>query len=129
LIDHKTITEVLSELLPEKAELIVSDNTADYLAHFDWPIDSDPRRPHKRSKTVVLKIHENAVRDLLKVGNKLEAKTLIDLETFFKNQLNQFNPNHNRPRGKPEPIVKWEVSSLHFLGTVKPIDGVKRRMF
>jgi len=69
------------------------------------------------------------MRDFMQVGNKLEAKTLIDLETYLKNQLHSFNPDHNQPKGKPEPVEKWEIASLHFLDSQKPVKGVKRRMF
>jgi len=129
MITHQTITETLLDLLPKNAVLTVEDNKTEYLARFDWPITTDPDRPHKRSKMVKINIHENAIRDLLEVGNKVEAKTLIDLETYFKNQLSQFEPNHNTPKGKFEPIEKWEVASLHFLGSQKPLDGVVRRMY
>ena len=129
MINHQTITETLADLLPEDVELNVTDNLNEYIARFNWPIDSDPTRPHKRSKTVLLKIHENAMRDFLQVGNKLEAKTLIDLETYLKNKLQLFQPDHNRPRGQPEPVEKWEIGSLHFIGSQKPLKGVKRRMF
>ena len=129
MINRQTITETLTELLPVDVELFVQDSSHQYLATFNWPIESDPNRPHKRSKTVVLRIHENALRDLMDVGNKLEAKTLIDLETYLKNQLMLFNPDHDSPKGTVEPIEKWEVTSLHFLGTQKPVKGVKRRMF
>jgi len=129
VIDHQTITETLADLLPSDVELIVNKEQQAYVAHFNWPIDTDPFRPHKRSKTVLLKIHENAMRDLLEVGNKLEAKTLIDLETYLKNQLQKFQPDHNRPKGQPEPVEKWEIGSLHFLDGQKPALGVKRRMF
>jgi len=129
MIDHKTITETLLEILPKKAVLKVENNKKEYLAQFDWPITADPDRPHKRSKRVKLIIHENAIRDLLEVGNKLEAKTLIDLETYFKNQLSQFEPDHNTPKGQFEPVEKWEVASLHFIGSQKPLEGVVRRMY
>ena len=129
MINHNTITETLTELLPEDAELFVQDSKNQYLATFNWPIDSDPERPHKRSKTVLLKINEIAMRDLGEVGNKLEAKALIDLETYLKNQLQLFKPDHNNPKGKPEPIEKWEISSLHFLTIQKLVKGVERRMF
>ena len=129
MINHQTITETLLDILPKNAVLKVEDNQTEYLARFDWPITNDPDRPHKRSKTVKLKIYENAIRDLIEVGNKVEAKTLIDLETYFKNQLSQFEPDHDTPKGKFEPIEKWEVASLHFLGSQKPLDGVVRRMY
>jgi hypothetical protein len=129
MIDHRVITETLVELLPDEAELFVQDNQQQYLATFNWPITGDPTRPHKRSKTVVLKIDSMAMQDLCDIGNKLEAKTLIDLETFLKNQLHTFEPDHTSPKGHPEPIEKWEVTSLHFLNTQKPLKGVKRRMF
>ena len=129
MINHQTITETLLDILPKNADLRVEDNQTEYLARFDWPITNDPDRPHKRSKTVRLKIHENAIRDLLEVGNKVEAKTLIDLETYFKNQLSRFEPDHDTPKGKFEPIEKWEVASLHFLDSQKPLDGVVRRMY
>lgn len=129
MIDHRVITETLVELLPDETELFVQDNEQHYLATFNWPITNDPTRPHKRSKTVVLKIHQIAMDDLRNIGNKREAKSLIDLETYFKNQLHLFEPDHNNPKGQSEPIEKWEVTSLHFLNSQKPLKGVKRRMF
>ena len=129
MIDHRVITETLTELLPDDAEFFVQDNKHQYLATFNWPIKNDPRRPYKRSKTVVLKIHQIAMNDLREIGNKREAKTLIDLETYFKNQLHLFEPDHDSPKGHPEPVEKWEVTSLHFLNSQKPIEGVERRMF
>ncbi len=129
MIDHRTITETLADLLPKDVDLKVTDDRAEYIAQFNWPLESDPFRPHKRSKTVLLKIHENAMRDFMHVGNKLEAKTLIDLETYLKNQLQIFQPDHNQPKGLPEPVEKWEIGSLHFLDSQKPVKGVKRRMF
>ena len=129
MINHQTITETLSDLLPSDVELIVNPEINEYIAKFNWPIHTDPDRPYKRSKTVILKIHENAMIDFSHVGNKLEAKTLIDLETYLRNQLYQFSPDHNRPKGQPEPSVKWEIGSLHFLDSQRPVEGVKRRMF
>lgn len=129
MIDHRIITETLIELLPDDTELFVQENDYQYLATFNWPITNDPNRPHKRSKTVILKIHQMAMDDLKNIGNKRAAKILIDLETYFKNQLHLFEPNHNSPKGHPEPVEKWEVTSLHFLNSQKPVKGVKRRMF
>ena len=129
MIDHQTITETLSDLLPGDVELLVNRGQIEYIARFNWPIDNDPTRPFKRSKTVLLKIHENAMRDFSAIGNKNEAKTLIDLETYLKNRLHLFQPNHNSPRGQPEPVEKWVIGSLHFLDAQKPVEGVKRRMF
>ncbi len=130
MIDHQTITETLQELLPGDVELSVdSKGKVEYVAHFNWPIKTDPERPYKRSKTVLLKINEHAMADLQRVGVKREAKTLIDLETYLKNQLYQFEPDHSSPRGQPEPVEKWEIDSLHFLDVQKPLKGVKRRLF
>jgi hypothetical protein len=129
VIDQQTITEVLTLLLPEDAELQVIDEFNEYQANFCWPLKNDPNRPHKRSKMVQLKIQENAMLDLTNVGNKLEAKTLIDLETYLKSQLYEFEPDHQTPKGLSEPIEKWEISSLHFLTTLKPHPSVKRRLF
>jgi len=74
------------------------------------------------------------MRDFSTIVNKNEAKTLIDLETYLKNRLHQFQPNHNKPnrnkpKCQPEPVEKWEIGSLHFLDAQKPIEGVKRRIF
>lgn len=129
MIDHQTITETLADLLPGDVELLVNRGQIEYIARFNWPIRSDPKRPFKRSKTVLLKIHENAMKDFLEIGNKKEAKMLIDLETYLKNRIHLFQPDHDSPKGKPEPVEKWEIGSLHFLDSQKPVSGVKRRMF
>ena len=129
MIDRKTITETLIELLPEEVELDVVEGGEDYVARFSWLLHTDPERTHKRSKTVELRICDNALQDFLNVGNKCEARVLIDLETYLKNQLYLFQPDHNKARGQPEPVVKWEISSLLFLETQKPLKGVSRRMF
>ncbi len=129
MINHQTITETLVELLPNDVELMVNRGQEEYIARFNWPLSNDPTRPFKRSKTVLLKIHENAMRDFQAIGNKNEAKALIDLETYLKNRIHLFQPDHNSPKGHPEPVEKWEIGSLHFLDAPKPVEGVKRRMF
>ncbi len=129
MINHQTITETLSFLLPETADLSVSDSKLFYKAEFNWLLHSDPERPFKRSKTVVILINESAVSDLLNVGNKREAKVLIDLETYFKNKLHQFNPDHSALQGQVEPVEKWKITSLHFIESATPIKGVTRRLF
>ncbi|MFT6734174.1 MAG: hypothetical protein ACJAS9_002369 [Polaribacter sp.] len=44
MIDHKTITETLSDILPGDVDLLVNRGQMGYIARFNWPISNDPSR-------------------------------------------------------------------------------------
>lgn len=129
MINKQIIAETLRELLPSKAEVEFDLERDDFFASFCWLLHSDPQRPFKRSKKVHFIVTRKALDDFREIGNKCEAKVLINLEAYINHQLEQFLPEHDTPEGSPVPIEKWEVDSLLFLESMENLKGIKRRMF
>ena len=129
MIDKQAIAEVLTEVLPDKAEVEFDYNRNDFFASFCWLLGTDPSRPYKRSKKVHFIVTPEALRDFSEVGNKCEARLLINFEAYITHKLDMFEPEHDSPEGAPVPVEKWLIDSTLFLEELESLQGVKRRMF
>lgn len=128
MIDKQLIAETLNELLPAEAEVDYDFNRRDFVARFCWLLNSDPKRPFKRSKTVEFVVAQQALEDFLGIGNKNEARLQINLEAYINHKLDEFNPEHNTPEGAAEPVEKWMIDSMLFLESMDS-KGIKKRLF
>ncbi|MGX5173217.1 hypothetical protein ACUR5C_04210 [Aliikangiella sp. IMCC44653] len=129
MISPQLITETLTLLLPQQAELEIEYRNGDYHAKFCWLLNNDPSRPYKRSKKVHFIVKENALYDFANLSNKVECLHLKNLESYLAYKIARFNPDHDLPEGVASPVEVWEVDSLLFLQSLDKLPGFTPRLF
>lgn len=74
-----------------------------------WKLGTDPRRPNKRSKRIILFLPEEVLDDY-EDGSELQREAferrMLDKVT---ERLKVFDPNHESPHGHPEPEERWTL--------------------
>lgn len=111
-----SLLEIVKKILPTHASYQNQlGESGDQISLINWKLGNDPERPHKRSKRIKLIIEEEAIDDLLECDNPNAFKIAEKrLETFIRNKMSVFNPDHNNQRNSTEPEEIWIIST-HIL--------------
>jgi hypothetical protein len=109
-----TVTEerfkgLLAPLFPKEVDfrhVYTSDRV-----RFDvsWKLTSDPNRPNKRSRKIIVIVSEETLEDYEDgddaARRRIEKKMVGDITK----RLREFNPEHNTPYGQLEPEEQWVI--------------------
>lgn len=101
----------LRVLFPKHAEFKSIKRPEHYEVVVSWKINTDLKRPHKRSKTIRIIVPKEAVDDY---ESKSEAARIRDdkkLKQLVANNLTKFNPDHAMPKDVTSPEVIWVADS------------------
>ncbi len=78
----------------------------DLIFAIDWPLNTDPNRPNKRSRIINLIITYEAIEDC-RYFNLAER----NLKKFIQDKLSYFNPEHEHSKYMPQPVEEWVVTT------------------
>lgn len=76
-----------------------------------WKLGSDPERPNKRSKTILLVVPREVVDDYLNKPEQQRKRDDDRLDTYIQRRLEIFDPDHTHTRDVPPPEEMWLVDS------------------
>lgn len=99
--------ELLTPLFPNEAEIEVDSDANDFRVRVSWKLCTDPDRPNKRAKIIVVIVPEDAADDY---DNKTEYQRLSDdkkLKQYVFNNLAHHDPEHGNPHDSAPPVVEW----------------------
>jgi len=102
---------IIRPLFRPDADLRILDSKDDYEVLVSWKLHTDPSRPSKRSKRIIIIVPLEVVEDY---PNKTERQQKSDDEKliqFIKLNLENFEPNHDSPIEVVPPEVKWIAGS------------------
>lgn len=101
--------DLIKPLFPVGADIHSIVTNRDCFIEIDWPLKSDPNRPHKRSKTIRIIFSYEFILDYL--PKTQEDKKSIDykLTKTIKQKLLAFNPDHDSALHQPNPIEDWVI--------------------
>jgi len=104
----------VKQLFPSEAAFEFFRENGDLHIRVSWKLKSDPNRPNKRSRRIIIRIAEEALDDYLYVDNPRRGLAERKLVAFLKSNLRSFKPEHSLPWYKTPPHVEWFVSTTVF---------------
>lgn len=102
---------VVRRCFPPDARVVRLPREADLVFAISWRLNLDPKRPTKRSKTVRLKIAEDALLHYRETSDATRNRIDVRLEQSLRRELSEFDPDHQVPEGHEVPVVNWIVNS------------------
>ncbi len=100
----------ITPIFPAKAEFRYLENPpVGHIIRVNWLLENDPNRPNQRSRSIEIRIHYEPIEDY--PGESEEDRNRADnrFESFIRARFENFNPDHDKPKGKsPEPEI-WEI--------------------
>lgn len=103
--------KLLRRSFPNGADLKVDPTSSDFKARVSWKVGTDPVRPNKISKLILVVVPGETADDY---GNKPAERRKSDdlqLQKFIQAKLATHDPDHHRPKSVSPPEVQWVACS------------------
>jgi len=113
-LDSELITHwesLLKPLFPEGSQFEVNPRSSDFKARTSWKLRTDPARPGKISKVIVVIISAEAASDYKGKSAQRQQSDDSKLQTFIQVNIAKHDPDHNNPSTVRPPEVEWIVDS------------------
>jgi hypothetical protein len=104
--------ELAERLLPEHARIVMPGDGTDLVMLVTWRLNTDPKRPSKRSRMIRIVIEEEAMVDYAAGSSGSRLAGDARFATWLRQNLGVFNPNHEAPLGVDPPPATWVMSTL-----------------
>ena len=104
------LEHTVASAMPDNAEINGRDRDGGMDLFVMWPLENDPDRVNKMSKTIHLWVTREVFEDLSEASDRAQTDALQRLEAFLAAKLGQFNPDHDTPREVPVPVERWTVT-------------------
>jgi hypothetical protein len=111
-----TIFDVIRQAMPADAQIDITSSVSCFYMRVTWPLNDDPERPHKMSKTISIHVSHEAAQDFASASEHLRAQVRNRVEHFLLARLASFDPNHNAPRNVPPPVERWDITTHTLFG-------------
>lgn len=111
-----SVVGTVMKYMPEGAEHYVTPTGGDYMLTIHWKLHTDASRPNKYSKTIIIAIPQELIEDFPSFPHELQESALEKIGQHIQNSLKDFDPDHDSPRGKPEPVVNWDIAIERLFG-------------
>ncbi len=103
--------DLVTRTLPKHADIVRADQDGDLRLVIDWRLGTDPRRTNKRSKSIELRISEEAISDYVNSDEQRRRSADANLTKHLKGKLASFDAEHKAPPEVVPPRERWIVSS------------------
>lgn len=106
---------VVRSFCPEARIAAVAERP-DLVLIISWKLETDPRRPDKRSKTIRLVLEEEALTEYAAAPPGQREMGDARLKQHLTDQLRRFDPDHRAAFGHEPPVVLWTIGAVTLLG-------------
>ena len=110
------ILQAIKATMPASAEIRVLPGIESLIVGVSWPLNDDPERPNKMSKTISIHVSHEAAQDFASASAANQGATYNRIQAYLQAKLAQFDPQHNVPRYESPPVEQWVISSEVVLG-------------
>jgi len=110
------ILQAIKATMPANAEIRVVPGIESLMVGVSWPLNDDPERPNKMSKTISIRVSHEAAQDFASASAANEGAAYNRVRTYLQAKLAQFDPQHNAPRYESPPVEQWVITSEVVLG-------------
>lgn len=111
-----SVIGTIMKYMPDGSEHYVTPTSGDYKLTIHWKLHTDESRPNKYSKTIVITIPQELIEDFQSYPDDLQESALEKIGQHIQSSLKAFDPDHNSPRGKLEPVVNWDIAIDKLFG-------------
>ncbi len=112
----ESVIGTIMKHMPNGAEHYVTPTSGDYKLSIHWKLHTDASRPNKYSKTIVITIPQELIEDFPSYPEALQKSALEKISQHIQASLSNFDPDHDSPRGKPEPVENWDIAIERLFG-------------
>jgi len=102
--------DAIKGAMPDAPEVEPYPTKSGYSVEVSWPLNDDPDRPHKRSKTISIDVSRELVEDFNGEPERRQGAALARLGAVLRDRLATFDPNHNSPRYESPPVEHWSIT-------------------
>jgi hypothetical protein len=113
---HERLRGVTEKVFPTGTRLIGLPGEGGFVLLASWKLGTDAARPNKRSKTVQIKISQEAMEDYAQGVDGQREYADQRLESLLRKRLAQLDPSHDAPLGTEPPMEKWPVGTIELNG-------------
>ena len=106
------IKDVLKKVMPPDSKIVIVPTIGDIRIGVFWPLQNDPERPSKMSKTIAVIVTYEDAADFEVQSDSQKEGGLERLEEELKRRLDVFDPEHSHPRHQAPPVDEWFIGSL-----------------
>jgi len=104
------IVDEIMKSMPQDAEkYLIQNGFGSFTLCIHWKLNNDLQRPNKHSKTIAIFIPQELIEDFPSYSEAIQQSALSRLRTYIAAHLNNFNPEHDTPKGFLEPVEKWNI--------------------
>lgn len=104
----------VKQLFPEDASIVFFTRDADLHIRVSWKLGTDPSRPNKRSRTIVIRISREALEDHIYVDDDRRRAAEDKLISYLLFKLSTFSADHARLSHQEPPTEEWRVTTALF---------------
>jgi len=102
---------LLQTVFPDETEFKVDPNALDFRARASWKVGTDPDRPNKMSKTILIIVLAETADDYANKNDAQQQSDDMRLQEFVKLNLANHDPDHDNQREVSPPVVEWVAGS------------------
>ena len=110
------ILQAIKAAMPINAEIRVVPGIESLKVGVSCPLNDDPERPNKMSKTISICASHEAAQDFASASASNQGAAYSRVLAFLAANLAQFDPKHNAPRYDSPPVEQWVINSAVVLG-------------
>jgi hypothetical protein len=103
--------ELVMRQLSDDPKVLVPRGAQDMMILVTWRLANDPTRLNKRSRMIRIVISQDALEYYARGSDDVRMTSDARFVTWFKRQLDTFDPNHESPLGVEPPAVTWPVNT------------------
>lgn len=115
-VAKSVVAEIMTQMPPSADKDLVSTDGEGFKLCIRWKLNNDPQRPNKYSKTIAIGIPRELIEDFPGYPEDMQRAALVKIGEYVGNKLKTFDPNHDSPRGVPEPVEHWILLTENIFG-------------
>jgi len=104
----------VKELFPKKANFVFFDRDGDLHIRVSWHLGTDPHRPNKSSRIIIIRISREVLDDYIYIDEPRQHVAERQLVTYLKDRLRSYNPEHTKSPYETPPVEEWRVTTNLF---------------
>lgn len=115
-ISESVITEIMKQMPQTADKYLVPTGGDGFKLCIHWKLNNDPQRPNKYSKTIAIDVPRELIEDFPGYPEHMQRDALAKIGEYVSGKLKAFDPNHDSPRGVPEPVEHWTLLVENIFG-------------
>jgi hypothetical protein len=106
-----TIFGAIRQVMPADARMDIHPSLSTFYVSVAWPLNDEPERPNKMSKTISIHVSHEAAQDFANASEPRRSQVHNRVERYLRTRLAAFDPKNDTPRHAPPPVERWDITT------------------